>query len=1382
MKKTSRKVLSILLCLLLLLPMASAVVPAAGAEGEEAVVAEGGDVTVAGVRYDYVYVKFVPETDARYVGYVTNGAQAYVYLYDENHNWSSNDFNSMGLCITYYLTAGTTYYFGVYCQAASEDVTLAVKAAADYEADVLAANAITLSPGEPQALQLAPGAAQWYQATTPAYDAYMFYLTGGDDRAQITAFGSGLYQYYSYSGVSNSYNLGWVEQGRTYYFLVRNETASAFEKQVIFDTRAQYAATEINPNAAALTAGEAAATPMANGQSRYFTFTPDVTARYTFLLENAGDITMYLYNETMNDMNSAYNGEALRSDSTLTAGSTYYLLVRSYVDAPDAVLQVMLSSDYAAQYIAADATELTVGTTSDVTIDTTRRYYKYVVPETGSYTVAVNNSQTASVSASQYDDEMVNYNGNSGKNILLDIYATAGKTYYLSLNTYNGETAAVQVTVAKTADYLAEQATEIQQNVAVDGTLANGARAFFKFVPATTQEYVISTGTANYLDGRVFDAASGGYTSSFGSTDSVNRTRMTAGRTYYLTLYNYNMAMDYSLKVQSAADYYDEIATPLTLNEQTEVPAANAGSYARFTPDEAGAYVFLIERESSMYAGLCDSNFIEKAYADGSGSLLLNGTLQAGETYYLTLSNHGYTEPFNVTVKKLADYLRTEAQTLVLDEEMTIETSADCFFRFTPAETGNYTIASAGYGDQRVVLLDASLQEIARNEDISAFDGNFKLEYKLTAGETYYYRVSSSNFGGSYTVMLSRTCDHGDTTDYPAVEMTCTVDGYTAGVYCNICGEWLSGHVKTRATHKDADKDRVCDVCGQPAILKSYSCNEAGTVTAAFYLSGDLLITGEGAMETAPWLQDETEDEFFLYTLLYTVTNIEIAEGVTAVCQNAFSSMENLRTVSIPSTVGEVGQGAFRDSYITDLTILNDTLPINNQFSLPGYYVRTGTFPFTTYDSYFKYRTALMSAEYLGYAGGIYGDYLDELLEAEVQMMIEEGMTEEAARAYVEQMIDEALRMVVFELNAQFGTNAATMAELRDQLLAKVNAALGTAYTSYTDVVTVTLETDDEGYPNPQVAWTDGFNADMEAVFGISVDGLSQTDFSVSLFALGKAPGSYTPFQDVTIHANCGSTAQTAAVASRVKFDSLKHDYAETELTPATCTEDGLMQYQCKYCDDSYTAPITKTGHSFTNYAFNNDATCTADGTETAVCDNGCGATDTRTAEGSKLSHSFTHYVADGNATCDADGTKTAVCDNGCGATDTVADPGSKLGHDYTSTVTTPATCGKDGVRTYTCKHDPSHTYTEKINATGNHTWGDWTTTKQPTEKETGVKTRTCSVCGQSQTESIPKLNPQPQTNPNVCHWCGKVHSNNFFQKIVAFFHNIFAKIFGNRH
>lgn len=53
------------------------------------------------------------------------------------------------------------------------------------------------------------------------------------------------------------------------------------------------------------------------------------------------------------------------------------------------------------------------------------------------------------------------------------------------------------------------------------------------------------------------------------------------------------------------------------------------------------------------------------------------------------------------------------------------------------------------------------------------------------------------------------------------------------------------------------------------------------------------------------------------------------------------------------------------------------------------------------------------------------------------------------------------------------------------------------------------------------------------------------------------------------------------------------------------------------------------------------------------------------------LGHSFTNYISDGNATVDADGTKTAHCDRGCGATDTIADEGSRLYGGITSDVYT---------------------------------------------------------------------------------------------------------------
>lgn len=50
---------------------------------------------------------------------------------------------------------------------------------------------------------------------------------------------------------------------------------------------------------------------------------------------------------------------------------------------------------------------------------------------------------------------------------------------------------------------------------------------------------------------------------------------------------------------------------------------------------------------------------------------------------------------------------------------------------------------------------------------------------------------------------------------------------------------------------------------------------------------------------------------------------------------------------------------------------------------------------------------------------------------------------------------------------------------------------------------------------------------------------------------------------------------------------------------------------------------LTVTGHRFTDYIFNNDAACTKDGTKTAVCDYGCGVTDTVTDTGSATGHDF---------------------------------------------------------------------------------------------------------------------------------------------------------------
>ena len=75
--------------------------------------------------------------------------------------------------------------------------------------------------------------------------------------------------------------------------------------------------------------------------------------------------------------------------------------------------------------------------------------------------------------------------------------------------------------------------------------------------------------------------------------------------------------------------------------------------------------------------------------------------------------------------------------------------------------------------------------------------------------------------------------------------------------------------------------------------------------------------------------------------------------------------------------------------------------------------------------------------------------------------------------------------------------------------------------------------------------------------------------------------------------------------------------------------------------------------------------------------------------------------------------------------------------HYYTATVTAP-TCTEKGYTTHTCACGDSYvdTYTDALG----HAWDNGKVTKPATETETGTKTFTCTRCGETKTETIPKL------------------------------------------
>ncbi|MBQ1413604.1 MAG: hypothetical protein IIY93_10490, partial [Clostridia bacterium] len=314
------------------------------------------------------------------------------------------------------------------------------------------------------------------------------------------------------------------------------------------------------------------------------------------------------------------------------------------------------------------------------------------------------------------------------------------------------------------------------------------------------------------------------------------------------------------------------------------------------------------------------------------------------------------------------------------------------------------------------------------------------------------------------------------------------------------------------------------------------------------------------------------------------------------------------------------------------------------------------------------------------------------------------------------------------------------------------------------------------------------------------------------------------------------------------EIPALGHSLTRVEEIPATCENEGrAAYYECDVCGkyfadatgimeitDLITLATPALGHVYGEPAWQwngtetatavftctrdvshaermaatvtedtSEADCEKDGRVTytaAVIFGGKTYTDSKTVKVPPLGHKLRHVEAI-PATCEADGhTEHWICKqcgkyfaDETGTTEISADDVilAKLGHDWDEgVVTTAPTCKTDGVRTFTCRHDASHTYTESIPATGHklhyvaaveatcdtdghiayyecetcgkryadgtaavaitgdvtvaalgHDWGMWMVTKPATESEEGLEVRICqNDPSHTETRTVPVL------------------------------------------
>ena len=138
----------------------------------------------------------------------------------------------------------------------------------------------------------------------------------------------------------------------------------------------------------------------------------------------------------------------------------------------------------------------------------------------------------------------------------------------------------------------------------------------------------------------------------------------------------------------------------------------------------------------------------------------------------------------------------------------------------------------------------------------------------------------------------------------------------------------------------------------------------------------------------------------------------------------------------------------------------------------------------------------------------------------------------------------------------------------------------------------------------------------------------------------------------------------------------------------------------------------------------------------TALKDVRCYGAAPAVEPGNSEAHSFEpatvtiHYNPAMNWTLDADGKWQGY---------TVSDKGACLHTDYDTTErTTPATCGEAGRVDTICSNCGEVVSTRELPPTGAHDWGNGVVTTAPTETTPGVRTFTCTVCGDIREETIP--------------------------------------------
>lgn len=216
-------------------------------------------------------------------------------------------------------------------------------------------------------------------------------------------------------------------------------------------------------------------------------------------------------------------------------------------------------------------------------------------------------------------------------------------------------------------------------------------------------------------------------------------------------------------------------------------------------------------------------------------------------------------------------------------------------------------------------------------------------------------------------------------------------------------------------------------------------------------------------------------------------------------------------------------------------------------------------------------------------------------------------------------------------------------------------------------------------------------------------------------------------------HHVCTVKGCTYAPVDDTYVAATDHTWVKTQTLPPTCTEQGTAFYKCSVCGATRTEKIAPLGHDLSRCDLKPAATCTQPGRAVGTCAR-CGVQidEVIPAKGHDYSYAETSVAP----TCTEPGHYKGTCPT-CGKD--YDDVVPALGHDWGEWVTSiEPTVSTVGYRYHVCNRDGcGYREGEDIPKLHTHTWDAGVVTQKPTAAEPGVRTYTCTVCGQTRTEAI---------------------------------------------